>query len=258
MSVIHSSPSPTPPPLHSAVPEGHPVSPETETLRRIYLMDNLNRWMWSRVDEWVGQRVMEAGCGTGTMTAFLLSRSYVCSIDMNPLHLAHLHELCGKRDNLETFQYDLQDPAIRSLASRNFDTIVCLNVLEHIPDHRMTLENFHALLPDGGRLVLLVPAFQTLFGTLDETLTHYRRYGKAELLQLLRECGFEPIHHRYLNTFGMLGWWLNGKVLKRRLLPSGQLNLYNRLVRFFMWFEDVTGPPCGLSHVVCAERMKSK
>lgn len=224
-----------------------------ETLRRIYKLDNLNRWMWSRIEPWVGERVLEAGCGAGTMTAFLLSRQYVCGVDLNPQHLNELHKKFGNPDNLETFQANLEDPRLREMASRNIDTVVCLNVLEHVEDHAAALDNFHAVLRPGGRLALLVPAFQSLFGTLDVGLSHYRRYNRKELLALLETHNFRVVNHRYLNTFGMIGWWLNGKALKRDLLPSGQLNLYNRLVPLFMVFEDLTGPPCGLSHVVCAE-----
>ncbi len=226
-----------------------------ETLRRIYLLDNLNRWMWSRIEPWVGERILEGGCGTGTMTAFLLQRSYVCSVDLNAHHLDDMRERLGQPEHLETAQYDLQDQKLRDLASREFDTVVCLNVLEHVPDHEITLDNFHSLLMPKGRLVLLVPAYPSLYGTLDEGLSHCRRYGKQELFALLEQHRFSVLNHRYLNMFGILGWWLNGKVLKRNLLPSKQLNLYNRLVPLFMLIENLTGPPCGLSHVVCAERL---
>lgn len=225
-----------------------------ETLRRIYKLNNLNRWMWSRIDPFVGQRVMEAGCGTGNMTAFLLEREYVCGVDMNARHLEDLKTRLGSPENLDTFQSDLQDPRMRQLAEKNIDTIVCLNVLEHVDDHESTLDHFREVLTPGGRLVLLVPAYPSLYGTLDKGLSHFRRYGKRELLGLMKSHGFNVASHRYLNMFGILGWWLNGKVLKRNLLPSGQLNLYNALVPAFMAIEDLTGPPCGLSHVICAEK----
>ena len=225
-----------------------------ETLRRIYQMDNLNRWMWSRVEPWIGSHILEAGCGTGTMTAFLLSRAQVCCVDLNAKHLEQLERQFDDPKNLETFACDLQDKQMRELAGRGFDTVVCLNVLEHVLDHEATLDNFHDILEPGGRLVLLVPAYSSLYGTLDEALSHHRRYDERELHSLLDNHGFRTIHHRYLNAFGVPGWWLNGKILRRHLLPSGQLTLYNRLVPLFVLFEDLTGPPWGLSHVVCAER----
>lgn len=225
-----------------------------ETLRRIYKLNNLNRWMWSRVEPWVGNRVMEAGCGTGTMTAFLLDREAVYAVDMNQKHLDNLHAKFDHVENLHTFCSNLEDTKLRELSSENIDTIVCLNVLEHVEKHEETLEHFHAVLADGGKLILLVPAFQSLYGTLDTGLSHFRRYGKKELFDLLDSHGFNIVNHRYLNMFGTLGWWLNGKVLKRDLLPSGQLNLYNALVPFFMTIENLTGPPFGLSHVICAEK----
>ena len=256
--------SPNPEQFHAMQNAVEGIAPESahnddpigaETLRRIYKLNNLNRWMWSRIDPWVGQRVMEAGCGVGTMTAFLLDREYVCGVDLNAQHLADLKAKLGQPDNLDTFQSDLQDPKLGQLAEKNLDTIVCLNVLEHIEDHNAALNNFHAALRPGGRLVLLVPAYQSLYGTLDLGLSHFRRYGKRDLHDLLKSHNLNPINHRYLTMFGILGWWLNGKVLKRNLLPSGQLNLYNALVPFFMAVENLTGPPCGLSHVIVAEKV---
>lgn len=224
-----------------------------ETLRRIYRMDNLNRWIWERIDPWIGQRVLEAGCGNGNLTSFMLAREYVCSVDMNRQHLDEMKEKLGSPKNLDTFMCNLEDPKLRDLSEKKIDTVVCLNVLEHVGDHESTLDHFREVLTPGGRLVLLVPAYPALLGTLDHALSHHRRYGREALMTLLRAHGFTPVHHRYVNTFGILGWWLNGKVLKRHLLPSGQLTLYNRLVPLFMFLENLTGPPCGLSHVICAE-----
>lgn len=256
MTTTPAQPNPASQSLQGVSPDliDNPDPIGAETLRRIYQMDNLNRWMWSRVEPWVGSHVLEAGCGTGTMTAFLLTRAQVCCVDMNEEHLADLRRQFDGSNNLETFTCDLQDTRMRELAGRGFDTVVCLNVLEHVLDHETTLDNFHSILEPGGRLVLLVPAYSSLYGTLDKGLSHHRRYDKKELLQLLGDHGFSAVHHRYLNTFGIMGWWLNGRVLKRTLLPSGQLTLYNRLVPLFMLFENLTGPPWGLSHVICAEK----
>ncbi|MFH1741426.1 MAG: class I SAM-dependent methyltransferase [bacterium] len=241
----------------SSVELAHESNPDpigAETLNRIYRMRKLNEWMWSRIEPWVGQRILEGGCGNGTMTEFLLDREFVLSVDFNPAHLEALSERYRNCSNLSVLQSDLSDPDLAKCADHRIDTIVCLNVLEHIDPHEKVLQSFFQVLQPGGRLVLLVPAYPKLFGTLDSALGHVRRYGKGELFDLLVRTGFTVEDHSYLNLFGVLGWWLNGKVLKRNLLPQGQLGLYEELVPLFAWLERLTGHSAGLSHIIIGRK----
>ena len=134
------------------------------------------------------------------------------------------------------------------------DTVVCINVPEHIRDDRGTLRNFHEVLRPGGRLVLLVPAIPLLFSTLDEALDHHRRYTRPRLVHKMEGAGFRLIESRYLNFFGIAGWILSGKILRRRILPSTLLGLFNTLVPAFRAFERLTGPPIGLSVIAVGEK----
>jgi len=85
----------------------------------------------------------------------------------------------------------------------------------------------------GGRLVLLVPSLRALYGTLDEALGHFRRYVPAELTDKLRTAGFHLRHLEYFNLAGVPGWWVAGRVLRRRLIPTGALRWYETLVPLF-------------------------
>jgi hypothetical protein len=89
------------------------------------------------------------------------------------------------------------------------------------------------LLQPGGRLVLLVPALRALHGTLDDALGHFRRYVPAELSAKLGVAGFRVHHVEYFNLAGVPGWWLAGRVLRRRLIPTGALRWYEALVPLF-------------------------
>src|SRR5439155_66609 len=91
----------------------------------------------------------------------------------------------------------------------------------------------HDLLQPGGRLVLLVPSLRALYGTLDEALGHFRRYVPAELSEKLRVAGFRLRHIEYFNLAGVPGWWVAGRVLRRRLIPTGALRWYETLVPLF-------------------------
>ena len=133
------------------------------------------------------------------------------------------------------------------------DTVVCLNVLEHIEDDRATLADMYDLLQPGGRLVLLVPAFARLYGTLDEHLRHFRRYEKDELEGKVREAGFVLENLMYLNRPGIFGWWLNGKLLRRRVLPRSQLLAF-KLLMPLLEREKERPPSTGLSLVAIGRK----
>ena len=133
------------------------------------------------------------------------------------------------------------------------DTIVCMNVLEHIEDDAGTLADFCRVLQPGGHLALLVPAMPALYGSLDENLRHYRRYEKGGLATLVGRAGFTVESVRYLNRPGVLGWWLNSRVLKRRVLPKRQLGAFKWIMPLLR-AEEKTEPSFGMSLLVLARK----
>jgi hypothetical protein len=130
---------------------------------------------------------------------------------------------------------------------------VCMNVLEHIEDDRRTLEDFASVLPPGGRLALLVPAMPSLYGTLDIHLNHFRRYDREQLRGLVAGAGFEIETLQYLNRPAVAGWWLNSKVLKRKVLPRGQLAAFRWLLPL-LTLEEKRPPSFGMSLLALATR----
>ncbi len=153
-----------------------------------------------------------------------------------------------------SYEFPLDAPARQEIQDLRIDSIVCLNVLEHIEDDRSTLADMYRVLQPDGRLVLLVPAFARLFGTLDTHLRHFRRYEKEELAAKLREAGFEIEDLRFVNRPGILGWWLNGKVLRRRVLPRSQLLAF-KLLMPMLEREKEHPPTAGLSLVAIARKV---
>jgi hypothetical protein len=100
--------------------------------------------------------------------------------------------------------------------------------------------------------VLLVPAYPALHGVMDREYGHVRRYRQKDLIQKTRAAGFLVEKVFTLNFFGIFGWWLNGRVLKRRALPAGQLKLFESVAPLLTGLEDLLCPPLGLSLVVVA------
>ena len=203
-----------------------------ETLERLAATPRFNRWMFDRIRRWVGQDVLEIGSGIGNLSAFLVDAAErVVLTDTAPEYLERLRARFQPRSHVQVRRLFL--PAVDGdLAGRGFDTIV-RHMLEHVTDDLGSLRAMRTLLAPGGRLVLLVPALQTLYGTLDAALGHRRRYGPRELRDKFAAAGFLMRDLEYFNLAGIPGWWLTGRVLRRRLIPAGSLRWYDRLVPLF-------------------------
>lgn len=191
---------------------------------------NFNRWMAEAIAPHVGARVLEIGAGIGNITSWLLPRDFYLASDINPHYLDYLRNLALGKPYLEVDRIDLQDTECFEPWVGRFDTVVCLNVLEHVPDPLLALRNMRDALQPGGRLVLYVPQGQKLYSSLDEVLGHRVRYDKEALAEELRSTGFELEHMRDFNHFGVPGWFLNGRLLKRRHFSRSQLKIFNMLV----------------------------
>jgi len=218
------------------------------TLARMARLEPYNRWLADRFRHAVGPRVLEIGAGFGNMTRQLLGRELVVASDLDPVALEYLRGSFRDEPGVRVASYRFplgaaEREEIRGLA---IDTVVCLNVLEHIEDDAATLADFHALLRPGGRVVLVVPALARLYGSLDEHLRHFRRYEKAELEAKLRAAGFTIEDCRFLNRPGIVGWYVNGKILRRRVLPAGQLAAF-RLALPLLRREETNPPSIGMS-----------
>ncbi len=225
------------------------------TLRRMARLAKYNRWLHDQFDAFLGQRVLEVGAGVGNQTRYFIERERVVASDIEPHYTRELTSNFGRRSNvrLASFRFPLTPADKEDLANEKLDSIVCLNVLEHIEDDRNALMDFASLLAPEGRLVLLVPAMPSLYGTLDVNLNHFRRYDRELLRRLLDETGFKVDSLRYLNRPGVFGWWLNSRLLKRTALPRGQLAAF-RWIMPLLRLEQNRPPSFGMSLLALAHR----
>jgi SAM-dependent methyltransferase len=126
------------------------------------------------------------------------------------------------------------------------DTVVALNVIEHIAEDLEALKSMVAVLRPGGRAVVLLPAFQKLFGSLDHELGHIRRYIRSSLSQRMNEAGFKVERAFYFNLVGRFGWWVNARLLKVPRIPVEQIRYFDTLVPILR-LEDRMPLPIGQS-----------
>jgi len=204
----------------------------------------------------IGRRVLEVGCGIGTMTAQLLEiADTVLGLEPNPNCVARLQDAVGSHPKLTLRFCLLEDCDPAELAAHRFDTVFCANVLEHIEDDAAALETFaHALTP-GGKVLIFVPAVQAAYGPLDAELGHFRRYSKPTLARPFREAGLELLELRYTNPIGLLGWMYNARITRSTAHSPVQVRLFDTLVApWALPLERLVAPPIGLSLIAVGQK----
>ncbi len=226
-----------------------------ETLRRMRALRNNTRCQIAVLRPYLGDRVLETGSGIGTLSAGLAthSRRLILS-DIRDTYLRQLEDRFGYAPHVSVVRFDISQEPPAELGGHPVDTIVCVNVLEHIEDHEKTLKIFHGILPKEGRLVLLVPAHKALYGTLDRNLGHFRRYEKKELTGLLQRAGFTVEQMMFHNTFASFGWLLNSRILRRKVLPGLQGRLFDACLPIFLRLEKVLPESWGISLIAVARK----
>ncbi len=209
------------------------------TLKLMEKATRYNGWVYETIRPWLGREILEVGAGIGNMTRYLARGGRVTATDNAPFYLRELRRAFRESPNVAVRELDLNRPPLPSAGL--FDAVVCLNVLEHIEDDITALRNMLLHLRPGGRAVIFVPANPRLYCEIDRGVGHWRRYTKEELVRKMTDAGFEMAHARYHNILGALGWWINGKVFRKRAISGGDVrgfNLLMPLIRFQERFES--------------------
>jgi SAM-dependent methyltransferase len=211
------------------------------------------RWLVSLVADSIGRRVLEVGVGVGGWTDCFPGRELWFGIDNDPRRLERARSRhAGAAVRFE--ELDIADDQSLALAENQFDTVLCVNTLEHVADDVRALINMHAVLVDGGRLVLVVPAIPALFGPLDRRYGHHRRYDRDGLAGALTQAGFSSRRLRYFNLLGAVGWFVHGRAFGGARPPAWSFALFNRLLPACALLDRLVGPPLGLSLIAIAHR----
>ena len=221
------------------------------TLRRVEGLRRYNGFLWDLMQPFVGRRVLEVGAGTGLLTRYLSTRERVLATELDPEYVELLRRTFADTPNVEVRALDLAHLAADGVPLRSFDTVVCSNVLEHIEDDAAALAAMREVLSPGGRVVLIVPAIQALYGSIDRAIHHHRRYSRDDLTAKLDGAGLAVEHLSYFNMVGVPGWYLNARVLKRRSVPGFQARINDWLVPWLR-VERHFGPPVGMSLLAIA------
>ena len=213
-------------------------------------------WLTSLLRPYVRDNVLELGAGIGNITARVMGkRSHYIASEKDPLYLHALRNRFLRTPNVSVQQLDPASPADFAPLRETVDTVLCLNVLEYVDDPGTTIRAIQETLQIGGVLLVLVPQGRGLFGSIDKTLGHKRRFQADELGTLLQQSGFEITRWIQLNKIGTPAWWLYGRVLKSRHINKITLKLFDKSVWFWRWIEPLL-PWRGLTLIAVARRSR--
>jgi SAM-dependent methyltransferase len=208
-----------------------------------------NEWLFDRARPHLGRRVLDAGAGLGTFTALARTEgATVVAAEPEAEFAEYLRRRFADDKQVEVVQGTVED-----VAARDFDSVICFNVLEHIEDDVATLEAFAERLVAGGRLFLLVPAHPRLYGGYDRAAGHVRRYRRGAVRSALSQAGFAIERLRYVNPVGALGWLVRVRLRSSEEWPSTSFGAFDRLVPLLRPLDRVP-LPFGLSVWAVARR----
>src|SRR5262245_40208658 len=195
--------------------------------------DNYNRWVADQFLPFVGRRVLEVGCGIGNLSQFWADREAFVGIDIEPECVAKCAERFQGQPQVAIRHDRVGAPDwVRRWSDYRVDTLLAVNVLEHIRDDLGTLRGWRDIVAagGGGHIGLFVPAFEFAFSAFDKRYGHYRRYTKETLRDKLLDAGLDIHVLRYFNSLGLLVWWGHFALLGRMSTNSAQVGSYAKIV----------------------------
>jgi len=230
-----------------------------ETLQVIGKAHQFNHWMYETIKPFCKGKILEVGSGIGNISRKFINDKYSIQLsDFNPVYCATLEK--EFKDNpyfLGVDKIDLNDPnfdeKFKDLMG-SFDTIFALNVVEHIPNDILAIQNCKKLLKKDGHLIILVPAYQFLYNDFDKSLGHVKRYTTKSLSRVFSSAQLNIIHKKYFNLIGILGWFWSGTLTRRKVIPGWQMKIYNWLIPISKVVDKVTLNSVGLSAVVVGKK----
>jgi SAM-dependent methyltransferase len=218
-------------------------------------MPGFARWMYRRVRGDLGATVLDAGAGIGTFTEILVrDRRSVVVLETEPQFVASIRQRFAANDRVSVHEGDLTDKTTFAQMP-TVDSVLCLNVFEHVDDDVAAMRNLLDQTRPGGKMVALVPAYPWLFNKMDTAVGHYRRYGKGEFIDHLERAGWEVDRVFRFNAFGIPGWFLGGSLLRRSTPGRSLYKLFDTLVPIFSLLErTLVRGAVGLSLIAVCRR----
>ncbi len=220
---------------------------------------NYHKWILDEFRPFLGKRVVEVGAGTGSFSELILQESIDSLSLVEPSEMfesltANVAQI-KNNTHVDFYKSIFSDVATEILDKQKPDSIIYVNVMEHIENDRLELDHIHRTLGKGGRCFIFVPALMSLYGEFDRKIGHFRRYTKPEVEEKCGSAGFKILKSKYFDLAGIVPWFVKYKLLKSDSLDSGAVTLYDKMaIPFVKGMEKFVNVPLGKNVLLIAEK----
>jgi SAM-dependent methyltransferase len=228
-------------------------------LESMDLAVNYHAWIYDLFAPFLGTRIVEVGAGSGAFSKLLLRRDpeRLWLVEPSQMYGRLRGEIGEQSEDRVSFHNTIFESVIPTLSGDAApDTIVYINVLEHIDDDERELRLMHNALADGGNICIFVPAVPMLLSDFDKQIGHFRRYSRKELIGKCERAGFEVVLARGFDLPGVVPWLVKYRLMRSLTIGSGAVKLYDRLlVPLIRPVEQLLKPPIGKNLLLVARKL---
>ena len=233
---------------------------EGRDLEAMSFAANYHEWILQIFAPHLGRYGVEVGAGTGSFSQLLLRHSWssLALIEPSNMYRALAERMKSTNGDAKITLHNavFRQVAAQLKASQPPDSILYVNVLEHVEDDQAELAAIYETLAVGGKLFIFVPALRGLYSHFDERLGHFRRYTKNELEEKCRQAGFTIVQSSYFDLAGIVPWWVKYKLLKSTVMEPQAIALYDKyVVPGVKALESLVKPPLGKNVILIAEKL---
>ena len=233
----------------------------SENLNHWDYIDRYSTWMFHVYQDYVGKKVFDVGAGMGRMVSYYVDDAEkVVATDIFQHQVDFMNQRFSTHKGFSAKLIDVLESDL-SEYKEEFDTVICINVLEHLSDDYQAVKNMASLLEWGGYCILMVPAWQRLYCDLDINVGHYRRYDPGRLEDIAKKNHLKIIKHHYYNMPGIIPYWIKGrKKADKDESFSSSLNesnskIYNLASSILEPIERRFPPKVGLTEVMIVRKV---
>jgi 2-polyprenyl-3-methyl-5-hydroxy-6-metoxy-1,4-benzoquinol methylase len=230
------------------------------TLDKLSKATHFNKWIYQSIKPWMNGAILEIGSGIGTISSLLVDDGF--QIMITEIDETYLEILDDKFKGLDSVFDVLRLNLVDSDFDRKFqhmfqtfDTVIAINVMEHIEDDLTAIQNAQKLVKKEGSLIVLVPNSEFLYNGLDRNLSHFRRYNKNKIGNLFHAAGLLPERFFYFNAIGVVGWIFSSGILRNKTIPSSMISIFEFLIPLTSWLDVLFKNRFGLSIIAIGKKI---
>lgn len=229
-------------------------------LESLAQMNNYYSWILDEFTPFIGQRVLEIGAGNGNFSRLLLTREtieHLWLVEPDADLSTSLENRFAGKQSITVVKLSAEELTHAYLESLSLDTIIMVNVLEHIENDLDLLRMCEKALLPGGKLLTFSPAFPMLYSNYDRLVGHFRRYRKNDISSKFIEAGFKINCLKYFNILGFISWLILVRLLKSNTFGEVKLRIYEKIIVLLQIVEQRINPPFGQSIISIGEKQKN-